>query len=111
MYEHVSIQVDNVYVRINCDVSPNQCIFFLLNCLFDIADVCRFGSDSRCIFPCHCQSNDRCDRTTGHCDNICQQDILQGGPFSGPGCQIGKTTDHCPLIYLQDTYRDPFSII
>ena len=74
-----------------------------LCCLFEIADVCRFGSVSRCIFPCHCQSSDSCDSTTGRCDNGCQQDIQQGGPFSGPGCQIGKITDHCPLNNLQVT--------
>ena len=56
-----------------------------------LAGVCRFGSDSECIFRCHCQSDKPCNRETGHCDGGCEQAISSGGPYTGPGCQIGRS--------------------
>ena len=56
-----------------------------------LSGVCRFGSDSECIFHCHCQSGDPCNPETGHCDVGCEQATSSGGPFTGAGCQIGRS--------------------
>ena len=59
-----------------------------------IVEVCAFGSDSTCIYECHCEGDVTCDTNNGSCPTECDANNRQGnifpGDWGGPGCQVGK---------------------
>ena len=64
--------------------------FIYVKCLFSISvqHHCFQGTQSSCIFTCHCRDNQPCDHINGSCPTGCDQTGVV--PWKGESCQVGN---------------------